>query len=84
MADKYVKLDDVIDTLEQEWGYEGMREDLYDLPTADVVKVKHGAWTYSENNETMKCTRCRMRMKTYDVRRYCPNCGAKMDGGADE
>ena len=39
MADKYVKLDDVIDTLEQEWGYEGMREDLYDLPTEDVVKV---------------------------------------------
>ncbi len=39
MADKYVKLDDIIETLEHEWGYEGMREDLYNLPTADVVKV---------------------------------------------
>jgi len=39
MADKYVKLDDVIDTLENEWGYEGMREDLDKLPTADVVEV---------------------------------------------
>jgi hypothetical protein len=37
MADKYVKLDDIIETLEHEWGYEGMREDLYNLPTADVV-----------------------------------------------
>ena len=39
MADKYVKLDDIIETLEHEWGYEGMREDLYNLPTADVVEV---------------------------------------------
>lgn len=39
MADKYVKLDDIIETLEHEWGYEGMREDLYNLPTADVVPV---------------------------------------------
>jgi hypothetical protein len=39
MADKYVKLDDIIETLEHEWGYEGMREDLYSLPTADVVPV---------------------------------------------
>lgn len=37
MADKYVKLDDVIETLELQWGYEGMREDLMNLPTADVA-----------------------------------------------
>ena len=39
MAEKYVKLSDIIDTLENEWGYEGMREDLEKLPTADVVEV---------------------------------------------
>lgn len=44
------------------------------------IKQNEGKWTYSENKETMKCTRCRRRMKTYDVRRYCPNCGAKMKG----
>lgn len=43
-----------------------------------------GKWTYSENKKTMKCTRCRLRMKTYDVRRYCPNCGARMKGGAEQ
>ena len=37
--ERYVKLDDVIATLEAEWGYEGMREDLEKLPTADVVEV---------------------------------------------
>lgn len=40
MAEKFVKLDDVIDTLENEWGYDGMREDLQNLPAADVLKVE--------------------------------------------
>lgn len=39
MADKYVKLNDIIDTIEHEWGYEGLREELEELPTADVVEV---------------------------------------------
>lgn len=38
-CEKYVKLNDIIETLEHEWGYEGMREDLYNLPTSDVVEV---------------------------------------------
>lgn len=38
---KYVDLDLIIDHLEIEWGYEGMREELYDLPTADVEEVVH-------------------------------------------
>ena len=37
MRERYVNLNDVIATLEAEWGYEGMREDLENLPTADVV-----------------------------------------------
>lgn len=36
---KYIDLDAVIDKLENEWGYQGMREELYNLPTADVVEV---------------------------------------------
>lgn len=40
MSEKYVKLSDIIDTLENEWGYEGMREDLEKLPTSDVVEQK--------------------------------------------
>lgn len=34
-----VDLDAVIDCLEVEWGYEGMREDLYSLPVVDAVPV---------------------------------------------
>lgn len=36
---RYIDLDKVIDKLVDEWGYEGIREDLYELPTADVEKV---------------------------------------------
>jgi hypothetical protein len=48
------------------------------LENAGYLKQSEGEWTFSENKKTMKCTRCRLRMKTYDVRRYCPNCGARM------
>ena len=36
---RLVDLDAVIDCLEIEWGYEGIREDLYSLPTVDAVPV---------------------------------------------
>ena len=34
-----VDLNSVIEQLENEWGYEGIREDLYKLPTVDAVEV---------------------------------------------
>lgn len=36
---RLVDLDAVIDRLEAEWGYEGIRADLYNLPAADVAEV---------------------------------------------
>lgn len=36
---RLVDLDAVIDCLEVELGYEGMREDLYSLPVVDVAPV---------------------------------------------
>lgn len=36
---RLVDLDAVIDCLEVEWGYEGIREDLYSLPVVDAVPV---------------------------------------------
>ncbi len=57
MAEKYVKLDEVIDTIEHEWGYEGVREDLQKLPAADVVEVRHGYWYFTEY-EYFSCSVC--------------------------
>ena len=92
MAEKYVKLDDIIDTLEHEWGYEGMREDLYNLPTADVVEMKHGEWKPIDPESDVRffCSECETEISTswdYDeaeMWKYCPCCGAKMDGTPKE
>ena len=43
-------------------------------PTMDAVPVAHGLWI-NEN-----CSICGQYVYQGDVRCYCPNCGAKMDG----
>jgi len=72
--EKYDSWDEIIDALEN-------------VPVADVVLVAHGRWgTGRFNLETRnyeeQCTRCRNFSKEYD-KPYCPNCGAKMDGGIE-
>lgn len=57
-----------------------------DVPAANVAPVVHGRWE-NNKNEYPECTNCRY-MPAYDsalddiyYSPYCPNCGAKMDGG---
>lgn len=48
---------------------------------ADVAPVVHGRWIRCRN-ET-KCSNCKfIYYSNRDDFNYCPNCGAKMDGGA--
>lgn len=64
--------------------------DVGDAPTADVVEVKHGRWIIGEDEAEYEygvCSVCDHR--EWDafaygrdrVPNYCPNCGARMDGG---
>lgn len=57
---------------------------LKGIPTADVAPVVHGKWDDSIDGITPYCTVCgrshRMMQRTPN---YCPNCGARMDGGID-
>ena len=96
---EYVKKSDVInlisDMLEDEWGYEGLREDIAfiisKIPVADVEEVKHGKWIGKQLDNFRKyevtCSNCGwVGIENYDSYNdpsdfnYCPNCGAKMDG----
>lgn len=55
------------------------------LPAADVAPVVHGKWgTYSDRPDSLICSvcNCGFDMWKHDPHNYCPNCGAKMDGGA--
>ena len=51
---------------------------------ADVVEVVHGEWVAEiERTGTYShCSECSCRCAGYTPNyKYCPNCGAKMDGG---
>lgn len=73
-------------------GLYAKREDIEGLSTADVQEVKHGRWKYKTLDNFRKvectCTHCGWSgVENYDSYvdisdfEYCPNCGAKMDGG---
>lgn len=65
--------------------------DIKAIPAADVAPVVHGRWIHSryedcsEQFELVKCSQC--NHETYAMAfyvrggNYCPNCGAKMNGG---
>ena len=65
-------------------GLDRAQRAILDAPSADVAPVRHGKWEIvvgSNGKEYMVCTCCRVSQDLTGVFTYCPNCGAKMDGG---
>jgi hypothetical protein len=54
-------------------------------PTIEAEPVRHGRWGeiggYEPENHGFACSAC--DFATTVKSRFCPNCGARMDGGAD-
>ena len=67
--------------------YFTVKFDIESFPTADVAPVVHGRWEEASDGDGIVCPFCRTDFCTiiYDTEyfNYCPNCGAKMDGGID-
>lgn len=70
-------------------GYTDALFHLKTMPTADVVEVKHGEWIEKDDSwggVLYTCSVCDCDWTTIDGTpfennmRYCPECGAKMDG----
>lgn len=67
----------------------GLIDSISKLPAADVAPVRHGLWVHehiSEGYAWVMCSECEAVIHKILINKrlnYCPNCGAKMDGGAD-
>ena len=65
-----------------------IERDVRDMPAADVAPVVHEKWLLDrwQSWPHRECSRCKIMIpRTKEVAdqywQYCPNCGAKMDGG---
>lgn len=55
---------------------------LREAPTIDVAPVVHGRWIMHDDEFGLTCECSACHIETMGDGNYCPNCGAKMDGGA--
>lgn len=97
----YIKLEDALQVCSEaeEWYTETneqqcavVSDDIYqqiaNLPTADVVEVKHGKWIW-DIEDKYRCSCCGDITRVDEVMNqpkyeWCPFCGAKMDGGSED
>lgn len=67
----------VFDKPEYADGWNSAIDIIENAPTVDAVEVVHGEWIeYGLRNP--QCSVC--KKFNYETSRFCPNCGAKMDG----
>lgn len=66
---------------------------LNQAPTADVQEVKHGYWIPErdpDENNRIQCYHCSIcdddfhYIGAFIATKYCPNCGARMDGDSSD
>lgn len=82
--DRQAAIEAVGDIHPLDYNSRAIAERLKNLPSADVEPVRHGEWIPVVLGD-MRCSCCN---EVYGVcggllgdYNYCPNCGARMDGG---
>ena len=80
----YIKREDALDAVLFALAGTGYQSNaiyaIKDVPTADVVEVRHGEWKQGDMPiyGGHKCSVCGENTLHYQAT-FCPNCGAKMD-----
>ena len=63
---------------------EAMKTFIRNRPAADVAPVRHGRWRCHGDCGVTECSACGWSIEEYvGDYAYCPNCGARMDGGTN-
>ena len=72
------------------WTPQRVKTLLLRQPAADVAPVRHGQWEQDADGDWY-CTNCDEAVAICDSGKnrtyrkpYCPNCGARMDGGYEQ
>ena len=85
---KYIDQKALLDFAHNNVGGQIDCNDIARFPVSDVAEVVHGKWKVTVIEQTDSVFRtgsphCSLCGKQSPLRyQYCPNCGAKMDGGA--
>lgn len=76
------------------YDWESYKEVIENIPAVDAVPVVHGHWSEKRwmtdddwgviNHRAIVCSACKGEIADGERTRYCPNCGAKMDGKDSE
>lgn len=87
MSKEYIEREAAKELMEQaladEWEIQYADDRLDETPAADVVEVKYARWKGAGMGDYY-CSLCNERFSIYKLFHYCPNCGAKMDGGVND
>ena len=98
MAGDYIRRDDALEITTRTCGdYAAAFAEIRTLPAADVAEVVLGQWEgegdgYADGEIVLDVWHCSQCGYCIDdgtdnqdcLLKYCPNCGAKMDGGIDD
>lgn len=86
-----IDADALLEKMQRTSRYFSVVYDVDAMPTLDVAPVVHGRWVLLDEcyNEGVYCSACHKKVykKCYANQKikskFCPHCGAKMDGGAE-
>lgn len=76
---------EIFDVPEYADGWNSAIDAIDNAPTIEAEPVRHGEWVKYPHGSGIYCSECHKRRRYKDIHdEYCPNCGAKMDGGEKE